>query len=150
VFTTPTVNGYKRFQPNSFAPSKVTWAYENRGAMIRVIGGPGDPGTHLENRIGEPAANPYLYMASQIAAGLDGIERGLDPGAFHEEPYNVDRPAVPGSLIDSINALQADTLYRERFGSAFIDYMLMLKTSEWGRFLAHVTDWEQREYFEVF
>jgi glutamine synthetase len=150
VFTTPTVNGYTRFQPNSFAPSKVTWAYENRGAMIRVIGGPGDPGTHLENRIGEPAANPYLYMASQIAAGLDGIERGLDPGAFHEEPYNVDRPAVPGSLIDSINALQADTLYRERFGSAFIDYMLMLKTSEWGRFLAHVTDWEQREYFEVF
>ena len=58
-------------------------------------------------------------MASQIAAGLDGIERRLDPGAFHEEPYDVDRPAVPGSLHRrACSALQADTLYRERFGSA--------------------------------
>jgi glutamine synthetase len=150
VFTTPTINGYKRFQPNSFAPSKVTWAYENRGAMIRVIGGPGDEGTHLENRIGEPAANPYLYMASQIAAGLDGIERRVDPGAFHEEPYLADRPEVPASLIDSLGALREDTLFRERFGEAFVDYILAMKTSEWRRFLSHVTDWEQREYFEVF
>jgi glutamine synthetase len=150
VFTTPTINGYKRFQPNSFAPSKVTWAYENRGAMIRVIGGPGDEGTHLENRIGEPCANPYLYMASQIAAGLDGLEKRTDPGAFHEEPYQADRPEVPASLIDSINALREDTLYRERFGTEFIEYILMMKTSEWRRFLSHVTDWEQREYFEVF
>ena len=150
VFTTPTINGYKRLQPNSFAPKKVTWAYENRGALLRVIGGPGDEGTHLENRIGEPCANPYLYMASQIAAGLEGIERELDPGPFDEEPYLADKPDVPASLIDSIGALRSDTLFRKRFGDEFVDYVLMMKSSEWGRFLAHVTDWEQREYFEVF
>ena len=72
AFSTPTINGYKRYQPYAMAPDHVVWAYDNRAAMVRVIGQPGDPGTHLENRAGEPGANPYLYMASQIAAGLDG------------------------------------------------------------------------------
>nr|MDQ2959954.1 glutamine synthetase family protein [Candidatus Dormibacteraeota bacterium] len=75
IFTTPTVNGYGRFRPYSFAPDRIGWALENRGAMVRVQGGKGDTGTHLENRLGEPAANPYLYMAANIAAGLDGITR---------------------------------------------------------------------------
>ncbi|HJZ38224.1 MAG TPA: glutamine synthetase, partial [Solirubrobacterales bacterium] len=150
VFTNPTVTGYKRFQPNSFAPTKATWAYENRGAMIRVIGAPEDSGTHIENRIGEPAANPYLYMGSQVAAGLAGIERKLDPGPFDESPYESDKPNVPASLIDAVNALERDDLYRERFGSGFVDYMVAMKRSEWSRFLSHVTDWEHREYFEVF
>ena len=66
---------------NSMAPDHVVWAYDNRAAMVRVVGRPGDPATHLENRMGEPAANPYLYMASQIACGLDGIANGADPGA---------------------------------------------------------------------
>ena len=72
VFTTPTVNGYGRFRPYSFAPDRIGWAFENRGAMVRVQGGAGDASTHVENRLGEPAANPYLYMAANIAAGLDG------------------------------------------------------------------------------
>ena len=74
VFATPTVNGYRRFRPNSLAPDRATWAYDHRGAMIRVLGGPDDPATRLENRIGEPAANPYLYILSQVVAGLAGIE----------------------------------------------------------------------------
>jgi hypothetical protein len=57
VFATPTVNGYRRFRPNSLAPDRATWAYDHRGAMIRVLGGVNDPATRLENRIGEPAAN---------------------------------------------------------------------------------------------
>ena len=56
VFTTPTINGYKRFRPYSFAPDRVTWALENRAAFIRVIGGPGDETAHVENRAGEPCA----------------------------------------------------------------------------------------------
>lgn len=150
VFTTPTVNGYKRFQPNSFAPNKTTWALENRGAMIRVIGGPGDETAHLENRIGEPCANPYLYMASQIYAGLDGIDNRIDPGPLDEEPYAADRPPLPASLMAAVEALREDTFFRKSFGDAFVNYILTVKDSEVGRFLSHVTDWEHREYFEVF
>ena len=75
AFTTPTVNGYKRYRAYALAPDRVIWARDNRGVMVRVLGQPGDPSTHLENRVGEPAANPYLYMASQIYAGLDGMAR---------------------------------------------------------------------------
>ena len=66
--------------------------------MVRVLGGPGDPATHLENRVGEPAANPYLYMASQIVSGLDGLDRTLDPGPSADTPYEAKAPPLPRSL----------------------------------------------------
>jgi len=150
VFATPTINGYKRFMPNSFAPDRITWARENRAAMIRVLGGPGDNATHIENRAGEPCANPYLYMASQIASGLDGIARQLDPGPPEISPYESDKPKLPVSLMDAVAALRDSDHYRRCFGDPFIDYILAVKQSEISRFLAHVTDWEQREYFEVY
>src|ERR1035437_3125604 len=77
VFSTPTVNGFQRFKPYSFAPTRVNWAVENRGSRLRVQGQPGDQGSHLEYRLGELAADRYLYMAANIAAGLDGIRRQL-------------------------------------------------------------------------
>ena len=83
---TPTINGFGRFQPNAMAPQSVIWGHDNRGAMLRVVGGAGDAATRIENRIGEPAANPYLYIASQIHAGLDGIRHGLQP------PWPAPRP----------------------------------------------------------
>lgn len=70
VFAAPTVNGYKRFRPYSFAPDRVSWAIENRGALVRVQGSPGDTSSHMEMRLGEPAANPYFYLASNIARVL--------------------------------------------------------------------------------
>ncbi len=150
VFSTPTINGYKRFRPYSFAPDRVTWALENRAAFIRVIGEPGDEAAHIENRAGEPCANPYLYMASQIACGLDGIRGKKDPGPLQESPYESDCPKLPGSLMDAVAALKDSTLFRQSFGDPFIDYMVALKQSEISRFLSHVTDWEHREYFEIF
>lgn len=150
VFTTPTINGYKRFRPYSLAPDRVIWGRDNRGAMIRAIGGAGERATRLENRAGEPAANPYLYMASQIYAGLDGVKRKLDPGPSADTPYETKAEALPKSLIEAIAALRASTLYREAFGSAFIDYIITLKEAEIARFLSEVTDWEHREYFDVF
>ena len=87
VFTTPTINGYKRYRSYSLAPDRAIWGRDNRGVMIRVLGGANDPATRLENRIGEPAANPYLYMASQILSGLDGVDRALDPGPSADTPY---------------------------------------------------------------
>ena len=150
VFSTPTINGYKRYAPNSFAPNKATWATENRGALIRVLGEAGDSSTHIENRAGEPCANPYLYMASQIAAGLDGITRRLDPGPPELSPYEADKPRLPASLMDAVAALRESAFFRRAFGAPFIDYMLAVKQSEIDRFLMHVTDWEHREYFEMF
>ena len=94
AFTTPTINGYKRYRSYSLAPDRAIWARDNRGVMIRVLGGPGDPATRLENRVGEPAANPYLYMASQIVTGLDGMERMLDPGPSADTPYEAPGAAV--------------------------------------------------------
>ena len=162
VFGTPTVNGYRRFQAHSLAPNRVTWAVDHRGTMVRVLGGAGDPATRLENRTGEPAANPYLYIASQIVAGLDGVERDLDPGPAEDNPYEADRPILPTSLADALKALQQDTLYREQFGDLFVDYYLDLKQAELSRFMDHleehgeqaplgeVTEWEQNEYFDTF
>ena len=150
VFSTPTINGYKRFRPNSFAPDRITWASENRAAMIRVLGGPGDRASHIENRAGEPCANPYLYMASQIVAGLDGIARQLEPGPLEETPYEADKPKLPRSLMEATAALRTSSVFRHGFGDAFIDYLLLVKQSEIDRFLQHVTDWEHREYFEMF
>ena len=118
--------------------------------MVRVLGGPGDPATRLENRVGEPAANPYLYMASQVHAGLDGMARKLDPGPSADAPYDTEAAPLPRSLAEAVDVLRADTFFRERMGTELIDYLLTIKDAEIARFLSEVTDWEQREYFEMF
>jgi glutamine synthetase len=160
VFATPTVNGYRRYRPNSLAPDRAGWGYDHRGAMVRVLGGEGDPATRLENRLGEPAANPYLYIASQIVCGLDGVERKLEPGARDDEPYAAPRPLLPASLGDALEALESSALYRRELGDVFIDYFLRVKRSELNRFLkwsqenpaagGEPTQWEQNEYFDFF
>ncbi len=162
IFTTPTVNGYGRFRPYSFAPDRIGWAFENRGAMVRVQGGAGDRGTHIENRLGEPAANPYLYMAANIAAGLDGITRRLEPPPpVSADPYAEEAEMLPSSLGAAITALDGDRLFRRAFGDAFVDFYLMMKRAEFARYQASVAEnpppegtvvsaWEMREYFEVY
>lgn len=150
VFSTPTVNGYRRYRSFSLAPDRAVWARDNRGAMIRVLGGPGDRGTRLENRIGEPAANPYLYIASQILAGMDGIARGLDPGPSADVPYEAARPPLPRSLEEAVAALAGDAFFRQAMGDTFINYYAHIKNAEIARFHADVSDWEHREYFEIF
>ncbi len=161
AFATPTVNGYRRYRPNSLAPDRATWCHDHRGVMVRVLGAPGDAATRLENRVGEPAANPYLYVASQIAAGLDGIERKLDPGAPDDDPYAADRPRLPTSLPAALDALERDALFRRDFGEVFIDYYLKIKRNEAGRYEKWLqdhggaqsdepTEWEQNEYFDFF
>ena len=150
VFTTPTINGYKRLKPFTLAPDRAVWSRDNRGAMIRAIGGAGDPGSRIENRIGEPAANPYLYIASQIAAGLKGLKESRDPGAPSATPYDAEVAPLPTSLMEAVEVLEASNFFREAFGTQFIDYIVGLKKAEIGRFLSEVTDWEQREYFEIF
>jgi glutamine synthetase len=137
----------------------MTWGIDNRAAMARVISAPGDNASRVENRAGEPAANPYLYLASQIFAGLDGIRRQLDPGQPVESPYESSVSSLPVNLSQALDALESSSFYREAFGDKFIDYWLHLRRSEWQRFVAaegevdmqqdEVTEWEHREYFEL-
>ncbi len=150
VFSTPTLNGYKRYRPYSLAPDRAIWGRDNRGVMIRVLGSPGDPSTRLENRIGEPAANPYLYMASQILAGLDGIDKAMDPGPSADAPYEAKAPLLPKSLQEAIGALKDDRFFADTLGEDFISYYTGIKIAEIERFQSEVTEWEQREYFNLF
>ncbi len=161
VFATPTINGYRRLRPNSLAPDRATWAHDHRGVMIRALGGYGDRATRLENRIGEPAANPYLFIASQIIAGLAGIDQAIDPGPQDLEPYAADRPLLPTTLPAALQALQGDALFASALGPVFLDYYLRLKRNEVGRFEAFLkergqqvgddpTEWEHNEYFDFF
>jgi glutamine synthetase len=150
VFTTPTINGYKRYRSYALAPDRVIWARDNRGVMIRVLGATNDPATRLENRVGEPAANPYLYMASQILSGLDGVDRKLDPPPSADTPYETRADLLPKSLREAVYALKDDPFFRERLGADFVDYYVFINNAEIERFQAEVTDWEQREYFEMF
>jgi glutamine synthetase len=148
--TTPTVNGYKRYQPYSLAPDRVAWGIDNKGAMIRAVGGVGDPATRLENRSGEPAANPYLYIASQLVSGRDGIERGLVPPPPTANPYEADAPLLPSSLGDAVDAFVTDDAFRAAFGDTVVDWYATIKRAEFARYLRHVSDWEQREYFTIY
>ena len=157
AFTTPTINGYKRYRAYALAPDRVIWGQDNRGVMVRVIGRPGDAATHLENRIGEPTANPYLYIASQIATGLDGVARKLSPPPSADTPYETEAEPMPKSLSEALEALRGNASLREFFGDGFVDYYLRIKDTELVRFGAEekndtseVTQWEQQEYFDLF
>lgn len=150
VCASPTINGYKRYRTNSLAPDRAVWGRDNRGVMLRVLGGAGDNASRIENRIGEPTANPYLYMASQIHAGLDGIDFKRDPGPSADSPYEATAPLLPKSLMEAVAAFRTSTLARASFGDGFVDYYAHIKEAEIARFLSEVTDWEQREYFELF
>jgi glutamine synthetase len=157
AFTTPTINGYKRYRAYALAPDRAIWGQDNRGVMVRVIGRPGDAATHLENRVGDPTANPYLYLASQIATGLDGVTRKLTPPASADTPYETDAEMMPKNLGEALDALRDNACFRDEFGDFFVDYYLRIKYAELARFRTEekvdspdVTRWEQKEYFDLF
>ena len=159
AFPTPTINGYRRFRPDSLAPDRPTWCQDHKGVMLRVLGGKDDPpATRIENRAGEAAANPYLFVASQIAAGLDGIDRRLTPPPPEEDPYNADVPKLPSTLPNALDTLEASELFADQFGQRYLDYYLILKRAEIARFEGSggrhegeaVSQWEQDEYFDTF
>ena len=150
ALATPTINGYKRYRPYSLAPDRVVWGKENRGALLRVIGGPGNPATRIENRIGEPAANPYLYFASQVHAGRDGVAHRLAPPPSADTPYEARAEPLPHTLAEALAALRADRVLREGLGETFVDYYCRIREAELARFNLEVSDWEHREYFDLF
>ncbi len=150
VLSTPTVNGYKRYQPHQLAPNKILWGRDNRGAMIRGLMAPGDPASRIENRVAEPAANPYLFFASQIIAGMDGLARELTAPPPVEDPYDAQGRPLPDSLLAAVEAFAASDLYREVLGETFVDYLCRIRRAEWDRYHMTVSAWEQQEYFGLY
>ena len=145
----PTVNAYGRFRPNALAPQSVLWGRDNRGALLRVVGGAGDGATRIENRLGEPSANPYLTMAGHVYAGLDGLQRDLQPPPATEAPYGAQAQALPRTLAEALTALDADSALRCGLGGDVVDWYRRLKSSEVSRHeaAADKVEWDRREYF---
>ncbi len=158
--TAPTVNSYKRLKLGSttsgatWSPVWISYGYNNRTQMLRIPG----PG-RIEDRTIDGACNPYLAATAVLAAGLDGIERGIDPGEPNTENlYRVStgesRPSglstLPATLAEALDEFERDTVLRSAFGRGrdedVVDWIVRIKRDEWHRYHEQVTDWEIREY----
>lgn len=146
----PTVNSYKRYQPESWAPTALVWGRDNRTCGFRVVGH--ERGFRVESRIPGADVNPYLTFAGAIAAGLHGIEHGLDPGPpFAGNAYEAtDVARVPASLADAIDELERSEIAIKAFGTDVHEHLVNTARQEWASFGRTVTDWERRRYFEQF
>lgn len=145
----PTIPAYARYRGSLMAPQAVLWGRDNRGALLRVLGEPGDAATRIENRIGEPMANPYLAIAAQVLAGLDGLRRQLDPGPATAAPYANGSTLLPASLGQALDALAGDPVLQQGLGPVMATLFETVKRQELDR-RAEAADpqqWERREYF---
>ena len=144
----PFVNSYRRYQPDSWAPTAIGWGKDNRTLGLRVVSH--GPGYRVESRIPGADANPYLAIAAKVAAGLHGIEHGLDPGEPYEGNGYVgeDLLRVPHTLVDAIELLEGSTIAREAFGDEVHKHLVNTAVQEWNEFNKTVTDWEVRRGFE--
>jgi glutamine synthetase len=154
--TNPLVNSYKRLVPGYEAPVNVSWALQNRSALVRIPASRMD-GTRVELRMPDSAANPYLALAVQLAAGLDGIRNEIDPG----EPVQKDVASLsvrergrlgierlPRSLVEALDLLEEDRVARGALGEHIYGYFLRTKRAEWREYTHAVHPWELERYLE--
>ncbi|MGB9790329.1 MAG: type I glutamate--ammonia ligase [Thermotoga caldifontis] len=155
--TNPTVNSYKRLVPGYEAPVNIAWSKSNRSALIRIPAARGKS-TRIEYRAPDPSCNAYLAFAVMVAAGLDGIEKKIEPPlpieeniyAMSEEKKAESRiESLPGSLRDALDEMKESSLVREVLGEHIFKKFLELKRREWRDFSIAVTDWEIRRYLQV-
>lgn len=159
AFCNPTINAYKRLGPDTMAPYRASWGYDNRTTFVRIPPERG-AGTRLEIRIGDGAANPYIVIAVILAAALDGLRRQLDcPPHSEGWSYSDDsRPVLPMTFTASLDAMRADTFLCDILGEPFIAAYETLKRDEIKRYeesvedptTREVTQWELDEYIEDF
>jgi glutamine synthetase len=159
ALSAPSVNSYKRlvvgrsFSGATWAPAYISYGDNNRTSMVRI------PYGHLELRVPDSSANPYLATAAAIAAGLDGIDRRLDPGEPHnfnhydltpEQLHEHGIEVLPQSLPEALDALQQDPLFAHALGADFVKEFTRLKRMEWVEYHRHVSDWEVSRYLEFY
>jgi glutamine synthetase len=143
----PNVNSYKRFRPGSFAPTAVAWGHDNRTCALRVVGH--GPSLRFENRLPGGDVNPHLAVAGLVAAGLHGIEQGLDlPDPCPGNAYAADFPRVPTTLREAADLWEGSTIARAAFGDEVVDHYHHAARVELDAFDTAVTDWELRRSFE--
>jgi glutamine synthetase len=155
----PTVNSYKRLVVGrslsgaTWAPAYIAYGDNNRSACVRI------PHGRLEIRLPDSGSNPYLVTAAMIAAGLDGIDRKLDPGKAHNiNLYELTREELdakgikllPQNLLEAIEELEGDAVIRAGLGEDLAREFIRLKRMEWTEYARHVSDWESRRYLEFF
>lgn len=150
AFLNPTVNAYRRIQPDSLAPTHANWGHDNRASFIRI---PPERGgaTRIEIRVGDGAANPYLAIAAVLAAGAHGIREGLTPpppveGDAYRAAADVIGEPLPSTLDDALDALEADAVLKTAVGPEIVDTFLAVKRFETERHRAWVSDWDLAEY----
>jgi len=148
LFFAPTINSYKRYQSASWAPTKMAWARDNRTVGFRVVGQGNS--FRIENRMPGADANPYLAFAATLAAGLAGVEEGLDCGVEYQgNAYVDDRlAALPSSLGDAAELFARSKLARAALGDDVVDFYAHTARLEVKAFANSVTDWERQRYFE--
>jgi glutamine synthetase len=157
----PLVNSYKRLVPGYEAPVYVSWGQTNRSALIRVPRVPSErpESTRLELRCPDPSCNPYLAFAVMLKAGLEGIEKAMEPPAIsNEDLYHLDAreretrglDMLPGSLGEALEVLKADSLVQETLGDHIFTRFVEAKTSEWEEYSLHVSGWEVERYLPTY
>ncbi len=154
------VNSYKRLVSGFEAPVYICWAHRNRSALVRVpMYKPGkENATRIELRSPDPACNPYLAFAVMLAAGLDGIERGLElPPDVGEDVYDMDAEErasrgieqLPEDLYEAIKEMERSELVRKALGDQVFEWFLRNKQAEWNAYRTRVTPWEITEYLPL-
>jgi len=159
AFAAPTVNSYKRLVVGNalsgatWAPAYISYGDNNRSSLVRC------PGGRLELRLADGGCNPYLVHAAAIAAGLDGIEKKIDPGPPHNINHYDCSPAeiealgidtLPQSLVEALDELQGDELFADQLGLRVVDEFIALKRMEWVEYQRQVSEWELQRYAEFF
>jgi glutamine synthetase len=147
IFMAPTINSYKRFAAGSWAPTTLAWGHDNRTCGFRIVGH--GAGLRAETRIPGGDANPYLAFAALLAAGLNGVEQGLElPPALEGNAYESDAERFPHSLREAIAALESGTMARAALGDDVIDHYLNYARTEQRLFDEAVTCYERERMFE--
>jgi glutamine synthetase len=148
LFFAPTINSYKRFSNDSFAPTRISWDYDNRTTSFRIIGE--GQGFRIENRLPGADANVYLAFAATIAAGLYGVENKIEPPPLKKGNIYIDDslPRVPGSLKQALDNLNNSKIAREIFGEDIVDHYVRHAALEVEEHEKNVSEWELKRYFE--
>jgi glutamine synthetase len=158
----PLVNSYKRLVPGYEAPTYLTWGRTNRSALIRVpkvSPGKSIEGTRVEVRCPDPSSNTYLAFAAMIAAGLDGVEKGLaldepvEESLFEMDAARIAERGIrelPGTLGEAIDELERDAVIREALGDHVLSHFVESRRAEWDEYRTQVTEWEVDRYLEAY
>ena len=158
AITNPLVNSYKRLVPGFEAPTNIAWSEKNRSPLVRVPAARG-LATRIELRMPDPACNPYLALAVMLRAGLDGIEKKIDPGPpinknifamSHRERRHLRIDELPGSLNEALDELEKDPLVRDVLGEHLFEHFVAAKREEWLDYIKHVSPWEVERYLGMY